>query len=67
MMAVTYNFLIGLCGGEMQKLATALRGEIQESPAIPYILALRCECARHRLCDKRSDTKDANNAESRLH
>ena len=63
MMAVTCNFLVRLCVGEMQKLATALRGELRESPAMPYILALQCECVRHRLCDKCSDTKDAGDAE----
>ena len=63
LMAVTCNFLVGLCVGEMQKLATALRGELRESPAMPYVLALQCECVRHRLCDKCSDAKDAGDAE----
>ena len=65
MMAVTCNFLVRFCVGEMEKLATALRDELRESPAMPYILALRCERARHRLCDKHSDAKDAEDAESR--
>ena len=63
--AETSNFLLGRCVGEILKLATDWSGKLRDRPATPEILVFRCERERHSVRVRRSDTNEADDAESR--